>query len=75
MFKFFLITFIFSINFLDFLFFKSLKADSHNSLLLEGIEKIESTDYSGALDDINDFLKQYPTNWEAYYHRGLAKLT
>ena len=73
MFKFFLITFIFSINFLDFLFFKSVKADSHNSLLLEGIEKIESTDYSGALDDINDFLKQYPTNWEAYYHRGVSK--
>nr|WP_075487646.1 CHAT domain-containing protein [Prochlorococcus marinus] len=73
MFKFFLITFIFSSNFLDFSFFKSLKADSHNSLLLEGIEKIESTDYSGALDDINDFLKQYPTNWEAYYHRGVSK--
>ena len=73
MFKFFLITFIFSINFLDFLFFKSVKADSHNSLLLEVIEKIESTDYSGALDDINDFLKQYPTNWEAYYHRGVSK--
>ena len=73
MFKFFLITFIFSSNFLDFSFFKSVKADSHNSLLLEGIEKIESTDYSGALDDINDFLKQYPTNWEAYYHRGVSK--
>ena len=73
MFKFFLITFIFSSNFLDFSFFKSVKADSHKSLLLEGIEKIESTDYSGALDDINDFLKQYPTNWEAYYHRGVSK--
>ena len=73
MFKFFLITFIFSSNFLDFSFFKSVKADSHNSLLLEGIEKIESTDYSGALDDINDFLKQYPMNWEAYYHRGVSK--
>ena len=73
MFKFFLITFIFSSNFLDFSFFKSLKADSHNSLLLEGIEKIENTDYSGALDDINDFLKQYPTNWEAYFHRGVSK--
>ena len=73
MFKFFLITFIFSSNFLDFSFFKSVKADSHKSLLLEGIEKIENTDYSGALDDINDFLKQYPTNWEAYYHRGVSK--
>ena len=73
MFKLFLITFIFSSNFLDFTFFKSGKAASHNSLLLEGIEKIENTDYSGALDDINDFLKQYPTNWEAYYHRGVSK--
>ena len=65
MFKFFLITFIFSSNFLNFSFFKSVKADSHNSILLEGIEKIENTDYSGALDDINDFLKQYPMDWEA----------
>ena len=73
MIKFFLITFIFSSNFLDFAFFKLVKADSHNSLLLEGIEKIKRTDFSGGLDDINDFLKTYPMNWEAYYYRGISK--
>ena len=73
MFKLFLITFIFSSNFLDFTFFKLVKADTNNLLLLEGIEKIKRTDFSGALDDINEFLKKYPTDWEAFYHRGVSK--
>ena len=74
MFKFVLITFIFSSNFLNFSFFKSVKADSHKSLLLEGIEKIKRDDFKGGLIDINKFLKQDPTSWEAYYHRARSKV-
>ena len=73
MFKFLLITFIFSSNFLDFTFLRIVKADLQNSLLLEGIEKIKRDDFEGALNDINKFLKQDPTNWEAYHHRGNSK--
>ena len=64
----------FFISLLNPISIRVINAESFESYLNNGREKLSDNDFQGALKEFNKVIEIDPQNWRAYHNRGLSKL-
>ena len=64
----------FFISLLNPISIRVINAESFESYLNNGREKLSDNDFQGALKEFNRVIEIDPQNWRAYHNRGLSKL-